>query len=160
MATNNKSALNNGDFVQQAINDLLVAGLATECDRAPIVFNPLSVSTNNNKKRLILDLRKVNLHMWKQSIKCEDIHTALQYVESNGWMIKFDIHSAYHHVDIFLEHTEYLGFFVENEWENMFLQVFGPSFWLKYCPLYIYEVKQGVSQKVEKSGNPDIDVPG
>ena len=75
MATNNKSALNNSDFVQQAINDLLVRGLLIECDRAPIVINPLSVSTNNNKKRLILDLRKVNLHMRKQSIKYEDVRT-------------------------------------------------------------------------------------
>ena len=152
VANNNKSALNNSDFVQQAINDLLVRGLAIECDKAPIVVNKLSVSTNNNKKMLILDLRKVNLHMWKQSIKYEDIHTALQYVESNGWMIKFDIHSAYHRVDIFPEHTEYLGFSWKMNGTICFFKFFGPSFWLKYCPLYICEVKQGINQKWRSQG--------
>jgi hypothetical protein len=40
----------------------------------PIVVNPLIVSvSSSNKKRLILDLRHVNLHLWKTSVKFEDI---------------------------------------------------------------------------------------
>lgn len=64
----------------------------------------------NGKKRLILDLRVVNLHLWKEKVKFEDLRTALMFVKENCWMFKFDIHSAYHHVDIFPDHTKYLGF--------------------------------------------------
>jgi hypothetical protein len=45
-------------------------GLIQTCIVRPIVVNPLSVSIQSNgKKRLILDLRSVNKHLWKQSIK-------------------------------------------------------------------------------------------
>lgn len=108
---NNRSALNEHEFVSEAINSLLDRGLIVQCESSPSVVNPLTVSVQNNgKKRLILDLRKVNLHVWKQSVKFEDLRLALMYLEKGCWMIKFDIHSAYHFVDIFLPHTEYLGF--------------------------------------------------
>ena len=44
-----------------------------EVESKPHVISPLSVSTNSSgKKRLILDLRYVNKHLWKQSVKFED----------------------------------------------------------------------------------------
>ena len=99
------------EFVRQAISDLVDRGLVEVCNQAPTVVNPLSVSTQaNGKKRLILDLRLVNKHVWKQSVKYEDLRLALMYLEKDCWMIKFDIHSAYHFLDIFYDHTQYLGF--------------------------------------------------
>ena len=66
------------------------------CKEAPHVVNPLTVSNQKNgKKRLILDLRLVNKHLWKQSIKYKDIKIALMYLKSVSWMIKIDIHSPY-----------------------------------------------------------------
>jgi hypothetical protein len=45
-----------------------------KCESKPIVVNPLTVSvSSSNRKRLILDLRHVNLHLWKTSVKFEDI---------------------------------------------------------------------------------------
>ena len=38
----------------------------------PEVLNPLSVSLRKNKKRLILDLRHVNLYITKEKIKFDD----------------------------------------------------------------------------------------
>ncbi|XP_071111105.1 uncharacterized protein [Haliotis cracherodii] len=32
------------------------------------------------------------------------------YINKNDGLVKFDIHSAYHHIDIFPLHTQYLGF--------------------------------------------------
>ncbi len=70
---NNKSALNNSDFVAEAIQDLLDKDLITELNVIPDIVNPLSVSTQSSgKKRLILDLRYVNHHVWKQKTKFED----------------------------------------------------------------------------------------
>ena len=71
---NNKSALLESKFVSEAIRDLLDRGLVTESEHTPKVINPLSVSIQNNgKRRLILDLRLVNMHIWKQSVKYDDI---------------------------------------------------------------------------------------
>ncbi|XP_063405714.1 uncharacterized protein LOC134689678 [Mytilus trossulus] len=96
----------------EAIDDLLIRGLIIECTNdKPLVVNPLTVSVQNNgKKRLILDLRHVNLHLWKTSVKFEDIRVAMQFIKQDFYCFKFDIHSAYHHLDIYEPHTDYLGF--------------------------------------------------
>nr|XP_034335844.1 uncharacterized protein LOC105348263 isoform X2 [Crassostrea gigas] len=108
---NNKSALQEYVFVQGAIMELLENGLISEQNTEFLVTNPLSVSVNSSgKRRLILDLREVNKHVWKQSVKYDDIRSALMYTNKNSWCFKFDITSAYHHVDIFPDHRKYLGF--------------------------------------------------
>lgn len=108
---NNKSAILEPEFVFEAINDLLDRHLIEICNEPPHVVNPLTVSVQNTgKKRLILDLRVVNKHVWKQSVKYEDIKIALTLIQKGDFMVKFDLTSAYHLVDIFEPHTEYLGF--------------------------------------------------
>ncbi|CAG2206480.1 unnamed protein product [Mytilus edulis] len=87
---NNLSALKNSDFVHTAIQDLLHRGLIVQCGQRPFVVNPLTVSIQSNlKKRLILDLRAVNKHLWKQSVKFEDMRTAQQHIKLNYSMFKF-----------------------------------------------------------------------
>ena len=74
------------------------------------VLNPPSVS-RKGKKRLILDLRYVNNHLFKNKIKFDDWNSFQNYLEGNkGYLFKFDLKSGYHHVDIFEEHQTYLGF--------------------------------------------------
>lgn len=108
---NNRSALNEYDFVTEAIKDLLDRSLIEECEEPPWVVNPLTVSQQSSgKKRLILDLRIVNQHIWKQSVKYDDLKVALSYLQKDFHMIKFDITSAYHFVEIFPLHTDFLGF--------------------------------------------------
>ena len=54
----------------------------------PYVVNPLSVSVQaNGKKRLILDLRYVNNHLQKKSIKYEDWKVAISYFEVGVYML-------------------------------------------------------------------------
>jgi hypothetical protein len=67
------------------------------------------VSENSSKKRLILDLRAVNKHIWKQSVKFEDLRIALSFLKTDCHMIKFDITSAYHFIEIYPPHTKFLG---------------------------------------------------
>ena len=76
---NNKSALRNRDFVDAAVDELLQSGRIIKVDCPPKVVNPLSVSENGAKKHLILDLRYVNLHLWKPRVKFEDFKTLLGY---------------------------------------------------------------------------------
>ena len=83
--TNNRSAILYSDFVAQAISDLLATGSVVECDSAPTVVNPLSVSAQSNgKKRLILELRHPNYFVMKSKVKFEDAKTMLfSFVDSS-----------------------------------------------------------------------------
>ena len=46
-------------------------------DFPPAIANPLSVSIQSSgKKRSMLDLRHVNLYIFKQKFKCEDLQVA------------------------------------------------------------------------------------
>ena len=110
-SSNNKSALAHSDFVNEAISELLVTNRIFESEVLPHNVNPLSVSIQSSgKKRLILDLRFVNKHVWKQKVKFEDLKVALNYFDKGHFMFSFDIKSGYHHVLIFPPHQTFLGF--------------------------------------------------
>ena len=101
---NNLSALKEADFVSKSIETLLDSGSIIETSYFPKVVNPLSVSTQaNGKKRLILDLRYINSHLYSDYIKFDDWKSLENYISQNCY-------SGYHHVDIFEEHQTYLGF--------------------------------------------------
>ena len=107
---NNKSAIIHSDFVSKEIQNLLETGRIREVKKPPTVVNPLSVATNSTKPRLILDLRYVNTHLWSQRVKYEDFRTFSQYLKQGAYMFSFDLKSGYHHIEIFAEHCQYLGF--------------------------------------------------
>ena len=104
---NNASAIKEADFVGEAILELLRNNRIKELFSPPDIMNPLSVSVQSSgKKRLILDLRHVNLHVYKQKFKCEGLHT----FSKEYFVFSFDLKSGYHHVDIFPNHRRYLAF--------------------------------------------------
>ena len=53
-------------------------------------------------------MRVGNKHLWKMPIKYDDIKVALDYLQKYFFMITFDLTSAYHFVDRYSQHTEYL----------------------------------------------------
>ena len=90
---------------------MLDAGCIVEQSSRPFCVNPLSVSVNKNgKERLILDLRHFNQYLDKQKIKFEGPKEALNYVKKGNYMIKFDLKSGYHHLEINITCQKYLGF--------------------------------------------------
>ena len=111
---NNASARKESDFVTEAVLGLLHDNRVEELDAAPEIINPLSVSVQNTgKKRLILDLRHINIHVFKQNFnECEGLHTIKDIFLRNCFVFSFDhlVKSGYHHVDIFVEHRKYLAF--------------------------------------------------
>ena len=81
--------MNNADFVDTAKQDLLQRGLIVQCDNQPFIVNSLSVTIqSNSKKRLILDLRVVNQHLWKQIVNFEDMLMARPQININSYMFK------------------------------------------------------------------------
>lgn len=87
------------ELVFEAIKDLLDRHLIEICNEPPYVVNPLTVSVqNSSKKRLILDLREVNKHLWKQSIRYEDIKVRLTLFRKVILRLSLILASAYHFV--------------------------------------------------------------
>ena len=109
---NNKSSLKNEKFVLDSISEMLKIGSIKEVKAPPKVINTLSVSKNSaRKKRLILDLRYINEHLYKDKIKINNWLYFENFLEhTDGYAFKFDLKSGYHHVDVFEEHQTYLGF--------------------------------------------------
>ena len=107
---NNRSAVEHSSFVTKAIQELLDTGRIKEVETPPVVVNPLSVSSKNGKERLILDLRHVNKHVYKQKIKFDDWKVMEQFLKEGGYVFSFDIKQGYHHVDMHPESIPYLGF--------------------------------------------------
>ena len=103
---NNKFSLKNERFVLDSISEMLKIGCIKEVKTPPKVINPLSVSENSaGKKRLILDLRYINEHLYKDKIKFDDWKCFENYLEhTDGYTFKFDLKSGYHDVDMFEEH--------------------------------------------------------
>ena len=111
VSSNNTSALKDTDFVSEAISDLLRTKRVEILGHQPDIVNPLSVSVQpSGKKRLILDLRHVNLYVFKRKFRCGDISVAIQIFSKGYYLFKFDLKSGYHHVEIFPEHRKYLAF--------------------------------------------------
>ena len=65
---------------------------------------------SSGKKRLILDLRHINLHIYKQKFECEGLHTIKSAFVKNYFVFSFDVKSGYHHVDVFPDNRKYLAF--------------------------------------------------
>lgn len=54
------------------------AGVISAQYEMTFATDPLSVSVNSSGKRLIFDIREVNIHIWTKSVKYDDL-TALLY---------------------------------------------------------------------------------
>ena len=108
---NHKSAIDNEQFVTEALAELLAHRCIKEVYAKPYICSPLSVVTNDGgKKRLVINLKFLNQYLWKEHFKYEDFRTLMQMFTPKDYVFSFDLKSGYHHVDIFPEHWQYLGF--------------------------------------------------
>ena len=77
----------------------------------PCVVNPLTVAYNKSgKPRLVLDCRHINVCLFKFRYRYEDDQVARDLFDTGDFLFTFDLRSAYHHISIFAEHRQYLGF--------------------------------------------------
>ena len=79
--------------------------------RTSIYSQPSQRSAEFRKKlRLILDLSGLNFHLFKFPVIYEGLDVLREYIKQSGYLIKFDLRSGYHHIDIFHEHQTHVGF--------------------------------------------------
>ena len=108
---NNNSAINDHLFVTQSILELLSSNRIIEMSCPSFVVSPLSVAyQDSGKKRLILDLSRLNKFVLEAKFKLEDWKIGLQYITENALLFSFDLKSGYQHIDISAEDQKYLGF--------------------------------------------------
>ena len=108
---NNKSSVQNANFVTCTVKEYLKSGRIKETRAPPYIVSPPTVAKNSrNKPRLILNLRYVNSFVYKDKIKFDDWRTMQDFVDKKGFLYKFDISKGYHHIDIDKNHQKYLGF--------------------------------------------------
>ena len=108
---NHKSTELHSVFVDQAVQSLIANHCVIKVNSQPEVCSPLSVVGNaQGKLRLVLNLKYLNQFLHVLSFKYEDLRTAALMFEQGEYMFKFDLKSGYHHVNIWPEHYEFLGF--------------------------------------------------
>ena len=135
---NHRSAVICEDFVASEITNLLKSGCIKEVlsDNVYIV-SPLSVASNNGKKRLILDLHYLNGFLRVQHFQYEDLRTFKDIFSQGDWFFKFDYKSGYHHVDI-PRTLEVPSLLLGYRTKQALLCIYGPRFWLGYRSFHFY----------------------
>ena len=109
--SNRSSSFKFKDFVNEAISESIERGCVKEVPNPPKFINPLHVvQQSGGKCRLILDLSYLNRFIWKQSVRFEDIRTVFDLFQSGYFFFIVDVKSGYHHVEIFPDYRQYLGF--------------------------------------------------
>ena len=112
---NQKSALENKEFVSQALEELQQNKCIVRVHERPYICSPLSVASNSQGKlRLVLNLRYLNQYLWVDKFKYEDLRTAMQLFQRGDYLFSFDLKSGYHHISIFEPHWKFLGL----QWEE------------------------------------------
>ena len=150
---NHKSASFHAEFGSAEISKLLASGAIVEVLSADLrVCNPLGVAVNSSgKRRRILDLRNVNQHLRSCKFKYEDVRTAADLFHKSDWFFKFDYSSGYHHLEISLSHTPFLGFSGGLR-SLQVLQIHRPAFRLLYWPLPLHKSPENLDQTLEEPG--------
>ena len=123
---NQVSALQNAEFVDQCVEELLGGSCIKEQGKAPYICSPLSVvESNSGKKRLVINLRHLNRFLLKQKLKYEDLRVAMLLFQRGDYMFSFDLKSGYHHVDSAEKHHKYLGFLWKDKYYVFTVLPFG-----------------------------------
>ena len=104
---NQLSTVDNAEFVNDCIAELVSGDCVSELETATVVCSPLSVVEHSmGKKRLVVNLRHlhVNMFQYKRKFKYEDLRVEMLLLNKGDYMFSFDLKSGYHHIDIAKAH--------------------------------------------------------
>ena len=106
---NNKSALQDTDFIESQLYMFEKLGCIRKVNSKPRIILPLS-SVLSNKKRLIVDgSRKLNPFIVDRKVRLSHLAVANQNLKQNHFMATCDLESGYYQVPIHPDHQELLG---------------------------------------------------
>jgi hypothetical protein len=131
---NSKFSFVHSHFVAEEIFDLVQSGAIVECETPPLCISPIHcVPKKGGKLRLIIDLRRINLHLRVPKFSYEDIKVVSEFVQKEDYMVTLDLKSGFHHIPINKNDQEYLGFQFKGKFYKWTVLPFG----LKISP-YVF----------------------
>jgi hypothetical protein len=108
---NHSSAMEHSEFVDKAVSSLVITGAIQQVISRPFFVSPLGVVLKGEDNlRLILDLRFLNQFLQARPFKYESIRSVSELCSLGDLLFTVDLKSGYHHVDIFQDHWQFLGF--------------------------------------------------
>ena len=110
---NNRSALQEPEFVWNELRRLCLLGVMTEVEDKPLVVNQLSVVWSN-MKRLVWDARELNKLIDAAKLPLETLDDAAELLEKNFYGATSDLEAGYFQVGIAEEQKQLLGCAFEN----------------------------------------------
>ena len=96
---NNKSALQEPEFVWNELRRLCKLGVMSEVQERPHVINPLSV-VESNKKRLVWDARELNKLIDTAKLPLETLDDAVELLEKDFYGGSSDLEAGYFQVSV------------------------------------------------------------
>ena len=142
-------SINQEQFLDQEICELLNCGAISECQTQPICVSPLNcVRKSNNKWRLCLDLRRVNGHIDAPKFVCEGIDIVKTLIQPQDFMISCDLKNGFLHVPVCKQHRSYLGFAYKQKFYCYNVLVFG----LSCSPYYFNKTLRPVVTYLRQQG--------
>ena len=140
------------EFVALTIAELVVNDCVQKVTGPPLVCSPLQVvAKDEGKRRLVIDLRYVNLFLHKFKFKYEGLDIAAQYWEKGYWFTTFDLKSGYHHIEIHPDYWSYLGFSWIEDGTRVF-HLFKVLPFFSYSMLYFHQSSTASGQPLEIYG--------
>lgn len=147
------SALANAEFVCSELTKLLATGAVQRVISPPRITSALAVATNSTgKKRLILDLSKMNLWLFDTRFRYEDLSSIWYSLPPGGFLTLFDFRSGYHHIGMHNSSLDALGFQWNIDSAPAFFQFTALPFGLKTAPLVFSKVMRTLVQHWRSQG--------
>jgi hypothetical protein len=116
-ASNHASAFEHADFVNKAVASLATSAAVLQVSDPPFLVSSLGVVPKaEDKLRLIQDLRCLNQFLELTKFKYESIKSVPDLCAPGDFLFTVDLKSGYHHIDMYQEHWQYLGF----QWRGQF----------------------------------------
>ena len=113
--------------------------LGTGAWRKATVFDFVSrafIVTHKGKRRLVIDLRFVNLHHVHRGCRYESLHVLRRLARRGDWMWSVDLADAYHHLGVHESDQKYFTFALETEYGIEYFQCSALNFGWCMSPWY------------------------
>ena len=130
-------------FVDSQVGKLVQEGSLKEVNHKPQCVLALQcVPKKNQKLRLVVDCRPVNVNIDSPSFTQEGLKAVSQLIKPQDQLILIDVQDGFHHVSICEEHQTYFGI----KWRNKFYVWSSLCFGISCAPYFFYKTLRPVVQ--------------
>lgn len=136
--------------ISTEIKHLLHIGAVNRCNPLPDQFISRIFLTDKRggKKRFIINLKKLNIHVNAPHFKMEDARTAMRLIQQGCYGATIDLKEAYYILPIHADHRKFLRFFFEGEIYEFTCLPFG----LASAPYTFTKLMKPIVQNLRKQG--------